>query len=125
MIKTAYDDNGVAYLLEATEEDAQRISRLLKAVDNKVHYLKTLPEHFCETLCGRKTFEVRIDDRNFQVGDELVLEEYKPPRGYTKRRITAIVTSKLKNEYCKEGYCIMSIKIVDADNVPLGRERWK
>ncbi|XTP37108.1 ASCH/PUA domain-containing protein [Mycobacterium sp. TJFP1] len=43
-----------------------------------VHELKTWPLHFREIVAGRKTFEVRKNDRGFQVGDVLLLREYSP-----------------------------------------------
>jgi hypothetical protein len=42
------------------------------------HELKTWPEFFDAVLRGEKTYEVRYDDRGFQVGDELVLERFQP-----------------------------------------------
>jgi hypothetical protein len=44
----------------------------------KAHHLKTWPEHFQEVKAGRKTFEARKNDRDFQVGDVLILHEYTP-----------------------------------------------
>jgi len=45
---------------------------------NSVHLLKTWPEFFKASLEGIKKFEVRINDRDFQVGDILVLQEFFP-----------------------------------------------
>lgn len=69
------------------------------------HRLKTWPEYFQAILEGKKTFEVRVNDRDFKVGDELVLEEWEPvvpsartrrmrieESGYTGRRIQATVS---------------------------------
>jgi len=42
------------------------------------HKLKTTPIFFADAACGAKTFEIRKNDRNFQVGDFLRLEEYDP-----------------------------------------------
>lgn len=42
------------------------------------HELKTWPEFFEKVLSGEKRFEVRHNDRNFQVGDELILHEWMP-----------------------------------------------
>jgi hypothetical protein len=43
-----------------------------------IHNLKTWPVLFADVVSGAKTFEVRIDDRGYQVGDILCLKEYKP-----------------------------------------------
>ena len=42
---------------------------------NAIHKLKTDPEVFQAIVDGRRTFEIRFNDRNFKVGDELVLLE--------------------------------------------------
>jgi hypothetical protein len=45
------------------------------------HHLKTHPEPFADLAAGLKTFEFRVNDRGFAVGDVLVLEEYVPEQG--------------------------------------------
>lgn len=50
-------------------------------MSKRVHHLKTWPEYFRQLKSGEKTFEVRKDDRFFQVGEELLLEEFVP-EGY-------------------------------------------
>lgn len=57
------------------------------------HRLKTWPEPFSAVLSGRKTFEWRKDDRDFNEGDWLILEEWFPNRNeesgrYTGRTVT-------------------------------------
>lgn len=42
------------------------------------HHLKTWPEHFQAVKSGDKKAELRVNDRSFQVGDTLILEEYEP-----------------------------------------------
>jgi hypothetical protein len=39
------------------------------------HHLKTETEYYQAVEKGLKTFELRINDRNFQVGDMVYLEE--------------------------------------------------
>ena len=74
------------------------------------HKLKILPEYFEAVKSGSKTFEVRKDDRGFQAGDILFLQEYENGC-YTGSGLKVMVTYVLRDtEYCKEGYCIMGIK---------------
>jgi hypothetical protein len=40
-----------------------------------VHRLKIWEEYFCDVQSGLKNFEIRQNDRDFKVGDCLVLEE--------------------------------------------------
>lgn len=83
-----------------------------------IHDLKILPEYFVEVVRENKTFEVRKDDRPFNVGDELILYEVNCGR-YTGRNIKVIITYILRNpDYCKEGYCILGFK------QPMKHSRW-
>lgn len=60
------------------------------------HELKTLPEYFEAVFKGKKTFEIRINDRDFKVGDYIELHEHDLNKGYTgrklRRKITYILT---------------------------------
>ena len=50
--------------------------------------LKTWPEFFDHILRRKKTFEIRNDDRNFKIGDLVLLREYEPISSkYTGRSI--------------------------------------
>ncbi|EAD3347531.1 TPA: DUF3850 domain-containing protein [Listeria monocytogenes] len=49
-----------------------------------VHKLKILPKFFQEKIALKKSFEIRINDRNFEVGDTLVLQEFENGK-YTGR----------------------------------------
>lgn len=67
----------------------------------KEHHLKITPEYFEEVRAGSKTAELRFDDRGYEVGDVLVLEEYaigSTVRGtdYTGRVERRVVTSILR-----------------------------
>lgn len=62
-----------------------------------IHDLKTWPEPFNLVLGGIKTFELRVDDRGFAVGDLLRLCEYEPfSRAYTGRELTRRVSCILR-----------------------------
>jgi len=51
---------------------------MMSADQPRVHRLKTVDPYFTDVAVGRKTFEVRKNDRGFRVGDVLVLEEWHP-----------------------------------------------
>lgn len=82
------------------------------------HKLKILSRYYEAIRQGKKTFEVRKDDRPFQEGDTLLLEECVTPNGcgYTGREMKVDVTYILRDsEYVKDGYCIMGIKIISTN----------
>jgi ASC-1-like (ASCH) protein len=57
------------------------------------HRLKTWPVCFADVKHGAKTFEIRKNDRDFKVGDFLILEEFYPETGsFTGERIKVLVT---------------------------------
>lgn len=46
------------------------------------HRLKTWPEYFAAVKSGRKSFELRVADRAYCLGDYLVLQEWEPNTGH-------------------------------------------
>jgi hypothetical protein len=83
----------------------------------KYHELKTWPQYFQAIVDGDKTFEVRKNDRDFQVHDVLILKEYDPDKQeYTGNEVNVIVTYILREKpFCPDGYVIMAICIADID----------
>lgn len=79
------------------------------------HVLKIRDAYFEEIRTGKKRFEVRRYDRPYTVGDRLRLRELTADgAGYTGREQTVRVLSMLKDaQFCKDGYCIMSIEKED------------
>jgi hypothetical protein len=76
----------------------------------KEHELKTWPEFFDSLMTTEKKFEIRNDDRHFQVGDILVLREWSPIDGYSGRKIKKIVTYVLRSHKgLLDGFVILSI----------------
>lgn len=55
-----------------------------------IHNLKILPTYFEDVTIGKKIFEIRKNDRDFQIGDSLVLHEWKGNH-YTGRTIVKTV----------------------------------
>lgn len=79
------------------------------------HYLKTWPEYFQQVKKRKKKFEIRLNNRNYQRGDILILQEFNPAtQNYTgSADITAVVTYTLQNEtFLQPGYIAMSINIL-------------
>ncbi len=90
------------------------------------HELKTWQEYMMDIATGKKTFEVRNNDRNFQVGDELILKGWQPlgysrvspsemTGEYTGQIIDAEVTYILKGGQfgIAYGYVVMGIEVND------------
>lgn len=77
-----------------------------------IHALKEDQKYFGEVACGRKTFEIRKDDRDFREGDLLALNEYDAQtEQYTGYSCLVYVDYILKDApYVPKGYVAMSIK---------------
>ncbi len=74
-----------------------------------IHALKILPEYFEAVIAGKKTFEIRENDRGFKVGDLLALNEWEDGL-YTRNSCLVYVDYILESGYTEEGYVVMSIK---------------
>ena len=73
------------------------------------HELKLEAEEFEVLASGAKTFEIRLNDRNYKVGDLLILREWTPLFFYTGREGHKYITHILHSEYIKEGYVGLSL----------------
>jgi hypothetical protein len=83
------------------------------------HVLKILPVYYEQVIEGNKTFEVRKNDRNFQLGDVVELREWAISEddhsdgNFTGRSVTVEITYILNDpNYCKEGFVVFSFKIL-------------
>jgi len=47
-----------------------------------IHELKVVQPFYYDLEMGRKTWELRKNDRDFKVGDILLLQEWAPEHGY-------------------------------------------
>lgn len=78
--------------------------------DHEANQKKILPQYFKEVWIGNKNFELRKDEDDAQVGDELILEEWDLKSGYTGMFAKRDVLYVLRNasEYgLMDGYCII------------------
>ena len=74
------------------------------------HELKSVAPHFEDVRSGKKTFEVRFNDRDYQVDDTILLREWDG-QDYTGRTCP-IVVKHMTNFAQQEGYVVMSIEII-------------
>jgi len=83
-----------------------------------IHKLKTWPQFFDAVACGVKCFELRKDDRGFEVGDVLLLQEFDPYKGegsYSGREVSRLVLYKLDAASfsgIEKGYCILGLGVL-------------
>ena len=78
------------------------------------HELKIQPQYFKEVISGLKTFEIRKNDRDFCVGDRLVLKEWENDK-YTGR--TTIRTISYMTDYMQKKGCIVTGKQIGRAHV--------
>jgi hypothetical protein len=96
---------------------SRAVQEARKTVGPQTHYLKCWPEFFGEIFAGRKRHDLRRNDREFQVGDMIVLREFDPKDGYTglalEAQITYITSVKSPCAYSEigllPGFCILSL----------------
>lgn len=86
----------------------------------RAHRLKTLPSFYAAIIDGSKTFEVRNNDRDFAVGDKLVLRETEPSEYggsgiLTDREAACLVTYVLHGGRfgIAEHVVVMGIKLLE------------
>ncbi len=78
------------------------------------HELKLHPKFFCRVADGTKCFEIRKNDRDYQVGDTLILREYDPDIGWpdsgSYESIIAEITY-ITSAHQQNGYVVLGIKV--------------
>ncbi len=96
---------------------------------SKIHELKILPQYFQAVKSGEKTFELRKDDRGFQVEDVLMLKEFNLQEKYETiegaetyfsgrkilKQINYILKDESENMGLNKDYAILGIKPIDED----------
>lgn len=76
----------------------------------KIIRKKILPKYFLAVELGYKNFELRKDEDDIQVGDDIILCEWEEDKGYSGASIRKTVKYVSRNvpEYgLMEGYCII------------------
>lgn len=96
-----------------------------------IHNLKTKPEYFQAVWFGKKSFEIRRNDRNFKEGDFVMLQEWdkftetpnifrnwetEEIEQHTGRQITARIEYMTDYEQ-REGIVVLGIKVLRRDDL--------
>lgn len=99
--------------------------------DTMQHCLKCHPEHYQKSAQGLKPFEIRLNDRDFNIGDKVFLEEYDPKtEEYTGECLVGDITH-ISDFQQKDNYVVLGIKytrtddciVIKKSDVPKGLEK--
>jgi hypothetical protein len=93
------------------------------------HHVKCWPQYFQATSDGAKSFDVRLNDRDYRVGDTLALEEYEPGKtdhvrgimaGYTGRDLTVPIVYVLRGGQLgiADDFCVLGLGVNLTDAKP-------
>jgi len=86
---------------------------------SRYHELKTNPDPFGAILTKEKTGEFRKNDRNFKVGDTLILREYNPFSAYTGRYLLRKITHVQIGYGIPDGFAMLSIRSLSSIEVAI------
>lgn len=83
------------------------------------HELKIRPEFYLRVATGQKSFEIRKNDRDYQVGDVLILREWREGDGYIDyssplRRQVVYASSYMQ----QPGYIVLGIEEIMEPTTP-------
>ena len=93
--------------------DEEKMQQLPSQQEKKVHDVKLGATFFEDVKTGRKTFELRKNDRGYKEGDTIVLHEYKDGTT-TGRTITKKIAYMLEDfTGLEDGYCILGLGAVE------------
>lgn len=89
--------------------DEEKMQQLPSQQEKKVHDVKLGTTFFDDVKTGRKTFELRKNDRGYKEGDTIVLHEYKDGTT-TGRTIEKKIVYMLEDSTgLEDGYCILGL----------------
>lgn len=78
----------------------------------RTHELKTWPSYFMYLPEGEKTFEVRKNDRDYAIGDRLILREWDNDEGYSGRKEERTISYIMKGGQfgVEPGYVVIALQ---------------
>ena len=95
--------------------DAEKMEHLPSEgnIEHKQHELKIVASDYEDVISGKKSFELRKNDRGYKQGDSLKMLEFKDGK-HTGRMIDADIIYMLEDYTgLTEGYCILGIRVTD------------
>lgn len=95
--------------------------QILNPAQHQHHELQIWPTCFAAVSAGQKPFDVRENDRDFQVGDALLLREFNPTTGlYTGHALTRWVSYVLQGGVfgVRDHWCVLGFS--DLPPIPIG-----
>ena len=74
-----------------------------------IHSVKCTEPYFSDVKSGKKNFELRKNDRNYQVGDDIVLNQYVDGKltGKIVKKTISYMLEGYSGIEC--GYCILGL----------------
>lgn len=72
------------------------------------HELKIWPVYFDQVRSGNKLFEIRNNDMDFKVGDEVMLKEFDPSKKEYSGRAILVLITYLTDFNQKQGFVVFS-----------------
>lgn len=77
----------------------------------KTHHLKINPIFYDAVLNGSKPFEVRRDDRDYRVGDTLMIQQWDGAIWFGAPLMVRVTYKLDGGQYgIEQGYCILGIR---------------
>lgn len=75
------------------------------------HFLKANPDHFDSLCTGEQKCSIRKNDRNFQVGDEVIFMEYDNVAERCTGDSHLLHISHIENFGVHQGYVVLSLSL--------------
>lgn len=83
----------------------------IPSLDQNIHILKIQKEFAMAIMDGRKRFEIRNNDRDFKVGDLLIMRPWNETKGFLPFQPVVSEITFMTDFEQKEGYVVLSIKV--------------
>lgn len=106
---------------KAQEEKMQNLPSDSQEAGQKVHQIRLGATFFDDVCSGKKSFELRKNDRGYKQGDILEMLEFAD--GKNTGRMVRVLVTYLLEDYTglEDGYCIMATSLLNESGEPLDR----